>query len=66
VFDYYNLLSNISGKSNFFVQGDTITFSGSLSVPSKNEADLKFNEIDTEFFLFTAANALEAIECSYQ
>jgi hypothetical protein len=52
MFDYYNFtFSNISGKAkNFFVQGDTITFSGESIRAVEKRSGLEIHEIDTEFF----------------
>lgn len=52
VFDYYNFtFSNISGKAkNFFVQGDTITFSGESIRAIEKQSGLEIHEIDTKFF----------------
>lgn len=52
MFDYYNFtISNISGKTkDFFVLGDTITFSGKSIRGIDKSSGLKIHEIDTEFF----------------
>ncbi len=52
IFDYYNFtFSNVSGKTkDFFVQGDTITFSGTGIKGIDKRSGLEIHEISTEFF----------------
>lgn len=52
VFDYYNFtFTNVSGKTkNVFIQGDTITFSGSGIKGIDKRSGLEIHEISTEFF----------------